>query len=149
VTGNERAEKLEKEGAELPQMREELDDTGQGKNMEERILVVLQNRKWRRRVEQALTKMTAEIAAVREQIESRSLYSQRRSSLLAWLKWLFWAVIRQVIWNMAILGFVLVWMRLKGDRRLEKMLKAGLIDLIDRLSKLRLLRRLPLLPLLP
>ncbi|OXV11123.1 hypothetical protein Egran_01115 [Elaphomyces granulatus] len=108
-----------------------------------------QNRKWRRRVEQALTKMTAEIAAVREQIESRSLYNQRRSSLLAWLKWLFWAIMRQVIWNMAILGLVLVWMRLKGDRRLEKMLKAGLVDLIDRLSKLRLLRRLPLLPLLP
>ncbi|PGG99895.1 hypothetical protein AJ79_08377 [Helicocarpus griseus UAMH5409] len=80
----------------------------------------IQNRRWRRRVEQAITKMTAEVAAMREQMETRALNSRRRASLWAWLKWLVWVTIRQVCWDLAILGCVLVWLRVvRGDRRLE------------------------------
>jgi hypothetical protein len=83
----------------------------------------IRNRKWRRRVEQALTKLTAEIAALREQMESnRSIYgpARRRSGLWAWIKWLVWVAIRQIVWDAIILAAVALWMRWKGDGRLEK-----------------------------
>ncbi|KAL2006029.1 hypothetical protein VTN00DRAFT_9683 [Thermoascus crustaceus] len=109
----------------------------------------IHNRKWRRRVEQALTKMTAEIAAMREQMEARALYNRRRSSMLAWLKWLVWVAMRQILWDLTLLAIILIWMRLRGDRRPEQWLKAGLMELKDRLVRLRLWRRLRRSPLLP
>ncbi|PGH00159.1 hypothetical protein GX51_05972, partial [Blastomyces parvus] len=79
------------------------------------------NRRWRRRVEQAMTKMTAEVAAMREQMETRAFSSRRRSSLWAWIKWVVWVVVRQVCWDLVLFGCVLVWMRVvRGDRRLEE-----------------------------
>ncbi|KAH8704017.1 acyl CoA binding protein-domain-containing protein [Talaromyces proteolyticus] len=99
---------------------------------------------WRRRVEQALTKMTTEVAALREQIESRSIYaSRRRSSLLSWLKWLFWIAMRQLLWDCMILAIILIWMRVNSDRRLEQKVKAGLIQFKNWLMTLRIPRRLP------
>lgn len=106
-------------------------------------------RRWRRRVEQALTNMTAEVAAVREQMETRAIHNRRRSSAWAWLKWLAWVTLRQVIWDLAILGMLLIWMRIKGDRRVEEKLKAGWSEVKRRLpGRVRSLRRfgLPLLP---
>ncbi|PGH34771.1 hypothetical protein GX50_02452, partial [[Emmonsia] crescens] len=82
------------------------------------------NRRWRRRVEQAMTKMTAELAAMREQMEARVLSNRRRSSLWAWVKWVVWVIVRQVCWDLVLLGCVLVWLRImRGDRRLEERLK--------------------------
>ncbi|OJD21763.1 hypothetical protein ACJ73_06900 [Blastomyces percursus] len=79
------------------------------------------NRRWRRRVEQAMTKMAAEVAAMREQMETRALNSRRRSNLWAWIKWLVWVVVRQVCWDLVLFGCLLVWMRVvRGDRRLEE-----------------------------
>ena len=106
-------------------------------------------RKWRRRVEQALTKMTAEIAAMREQMETRALARRRRSGLWAWLKWLVWVALRQIVWDLAMLGMLLIYMRLRGDRRVEDRLKAGWVEVKARVYKLRSLRRLPRTPLLP
>ncbi|KAF7589504.1 hypothetical protein BBP40_004211 [Aspergillus hancockii] len=103
----------------------------------------IDNRRWRRRVEQALTKMTAEIAAAREQMEARALAHRRRNSVWAWLKWLVWVTLRQVIWDLAILGMLLIWMRLRGDRRLEAKLKVGWAEVKTRLSRLKILRRFP------
>lgn len=105
--------------------------------------------KWRRRVEQALTNMTAEIAAVREQMEVRAVARRRRSKLWAWLKWIVWVALRQIIWDLAILGMLLIYMRLRGDRRVEDKLKVGWSEVKTRLSKLRFLRRTPRTPLLP
>lgn len=105
--------------------------------------------KWRRRVEQALTKMTAEIAAVREQMEVRDLARRRRSRIWAWLKWIVWVTLRQVIWDLAILGMLLIYMRLRGDRRVEDKLKAGWSEVKTRVMKLRSIRRIPRTPLLP
>ncbi|PGH12198.1 hypothetical protein AJ80_06818 [Polytolypa hystricis UAMH7299] len=107
------------------------------------------NRKWRRRVEQALTKMTAEVAAMREQMEARAIYKRRARSLLAWLKWLAWVTIRQLFWDAIILCAALAWMRLKGDRRLEEKLIKGFIHLRKRMKIIRLLRSIPRMPLLP
>ncbi|KAL4989354.1 acyl CoA binding protein-domain-containing protein [Aspergillus falconensis] len=100
----------------------------------------IDSRRWRRRVEQALTKMTAEIAAAREQMEARALAARRRSGVWAWLRWLVWVTLRQVIWDLAILGMLLIWMRLRRDRRLEEQLKAGWSVVKARLVGLKALR---------
>lgn len=104
--------------------------------------------RWRRRVEQALTKMTAEIAAVREQMEARSLAQRRRSGLFAWLKWMIWVAVRQILFDIAMLGMLLIWMRLKGDRRVEQRLKTGWAAVKARLGKFKLLKivDMPILP---
>ncbi|KAA8651877.1 hypothetical protein EYZ11_004188 [Aspergillus tanneri] len=99
-----------------------------------------QNRRWRRRVEQALTKMTAEIAAVREQMEARALAHRRRTSVWAWLKWLVWGAFRQILWDLTLLGMMLIWMRMRGDRRLEEKLRMGWSELKSRLARWRGLR---------
>lgn len=98
------------------------------------------SRRWRRRVEQALTKMTAEIAAAREQMEARALSARRRSGVWAWLRWLVWVTLRQIIWDLAVLGMLLIWMRLRRDPRLEEQLKAGWSVVKTRLQGLKALR---------
>lgn len=105
--------------------------------------------RWRRRVEQALTKMTAEVAAVREQMEARTLAHKRRSGLWAWLKWILWTVVRQIIWDVALLGALLIWMRMRGDRRVEAKLRTGWSEVKARLGKFKLLRKVGEIPLLP
>lgn len=106
------------------------------------------SRRWRSRVEQALTKMTAEIAAVREQMETRAIQHRRRTSAWAWIKWLTWIALRQVLWDLAVLAMLLIWMRIKGDPRIEDKLKAGWSELKGKLGRLRLGRQ-PRVGLLP
>ena len=101
--------------------------------------------RWRRRVEQALTKMTAEIAAVREQMEARSIAHRRRSGLFAWVKWMIWVAVRQILVDIAMLGMLLIWMRLRGDRRVEHRLKTGWAAVKARLKLLRVVD-VPILP---
>jgi hypothetical protein len=103
------------------------------------------NNDWRRRVEQALTKMTAEVAALREQIESRPSAQRRRVGLWPWLKWLVWSAFRQLLWQCFILSVILAWLRFKGDRRLELRLRAILGSARARLAMaVRMIpRRLP------
>ncbi|KAJ5950413.1 Acyl-CoA-binding protein ACBP [Penicillium vulpinum] len=104
--------------------------------------------RWRRRVEQALTKMTAEIAAMREQMEARSVAQRRRSGVWAWLKWVVWVAVRQIVVDIAMLGMLLIWMRLRGDRRVEQRLKMGWAAVKARLGKLKRLKivDMPILP---
>jgi hypothetical protein len=91
--------------------------------------------------------MTAEIAAVREQMEARSVAQRRRSGLWAWVKWMLWIAVRQILWDLAMLGMLLIWMRLRGDRRVEARLKTGWAALKARLAKLKLKRvDMPILP---
>ncbi|GKZ38385.1 hypothetical protein AbraIFM66950_010543 [Aspergillus brasiliensis] len=99
------------------------------------------SKRWRRTVEQALTTMTAEIAAVREQMEARALAHRRRTGLWAWLKWLLWVTARQIMVDLALLGMLLIWMRLRGDRRLEEKLKVGWAEVKTRLVLLMVFRR--------
>jgi hypothetical protein len=82
---------------------------------------VQRNHKWRRRVEQALTKMRAEVAALREQIETRRAHKARkRRSLRAWISWMFWTVVKNIIFDAVLLGLLLLWMRRRRDRSLEQ-----------------------------
>jgi hypothetical protein len=85
---------------------------------------VQRNHRWRRRVEQALTKMTAEVAALREQIEMRRAHNARkRRSLWAWILWMFWEVFKHIIFDAVLLGLLLLWMRRRRDWGLEQAVK--------------------------
>lgn len=93
-------------------------------------------RKWRRRVEQALVKMTAEVAALREQLEARRLLShRRRHSPVGWLLWLAWTAVKHVVVDVVLLGVILLWMRRKKDRRLEGAVRVLLGDAVAQMQK--------------
>jgi hypothetical protein len=94
------------------------------------------DRKWRARVEQALVKMTAEVAALREQLESRRLFSHSRKFLFLRFIWrIVWGSVKHVAIDMFILGIVLLWMRRKKDRRLEGAIRVLLGDAVAQVQK--------------
>lgn len=92
-------------------------------------------RMWRRQIESALTKISTEISALKEQIDelnsssSSSYYNKsgfnigRRkgtSRVLAWMRWILWMAIRQLAVDAFILGLLLLWGVWKRDDRFEK-----------------------------
>ena len=82
-------------------------------------------KRWRRTVESALVKMTAEIAALREQISTgREYQGKRRKSLGRWLAWLVWAAVSHFLVDAMVLGFLLLWLRRNKDRRVEDLVRA-------------------------
>lgn len=94
------------------------------------------DRKWRARMEQALVKMTAEVAALREQLEQRRLFSHSPKFLLLRFIWrLVWGSIKHVAIDIVILGIVLLWMRRKKDRRLEGAIRVLLGDAVAQVQK--------------
>ncbi|TVY21416.1 Autophagy-related protein 37 [Lachnellula arida] len=83
--------------------------------------------RWRKTVEQALVKMTAEIAALREQIATgREYQGKKRKSFGRWVAWFLWLAIRHFTIDMVVLGIVLLWLRKRKDRRVEDLVRAGL-----------------------
>lgn len=136
---------------------------------------------WRHRIEQGLTKMTTELAALREQLDSLNLphhhsyssnknynhnYSSRAGAfynnritrffmwLISWTRRLLYHAFRQLLWHIFVLGVLLVYLRLKGDTRLEGrviglllQIRARLINLLRMVPRrLQTMLRLPLLP---
>jgi hypothetical protein len=94
------------------------------------------DKKWRGRVEQALQKMTAEVAALREQLEARRLFSHTPHYRLfrgIW-RWL-WAAFKHIAVDILILGLVLLWMRRKKDIRLEGAIRVLLGDAAAQVQK--------------
>ncbi|EEP81106.1 predicted protein [Uncinocarpus reesii 1704] len=125
------------------------DDMGHQQHIDTDIDREKRNRRWRRRVEQALTKMTAEIAAMRELMEARAHHNARRKRAWVWLKWLVWVAIRQFCWDILILAVFCVWMRFRGDRRAEERLKRLWGEFRRWLSRVRFVRYLPQTVLAP
>ncbi|KAK6351228.1 hypothetical protein TWF718_004398 [Orbilia javanica] len=86
--------------------------------------------RWKHRVEVALTKMTAEVAALREQLDvARGLNSNgmnlsrgRLNWLRRWIGWGVWTVLKHIVIDAIILGVIVVWMRKRGDKRVEGVL---------------------------
>lgn len=82
---------------------------------------------WRMTMEHALVKMTAEIAALREQISTGREYQGRKQrSIGRWVAWLIWLAIRHLLADMVIIGILLFWFRKKKDRRIEDLVREGL-----------------------
>jgi acyl-CoA-binding protein len=80
--------------------------------------------RWRRRIESALSKMTVEIAALREHMEmSESRTGRRKTGVLAWLRWLVWAGMWQAAINAILILLFVLWGRWRGDRRAEEWVK--------------------------
>lgn len=83
--------------------------------------------RWRKTVEQALVKMTAEVAALREQIATgREYQGKKRRSFGRWVAWFLWLGVRHFLVDVAVLGIVLLWMRRRKDRRLEDLVREAL-----------------------
>ncbi|KAA8911786.1 acyl CoA binding protein-domain-containing protein [Sphaerosporella brunnea] len=80
---------------------------------------------WRGRVEKALSKMTTEVAALREQLESRRAERRRTRSrrVWVWVAWCVWAVARHLVIEAIFWALVMLWMRRRGDRRAQEALK--------------------------
>lgn len=105
----------------------------------------VRNRKWRRRMESALTKMTAEIAALREQMSDSRVFGsvpRRRTGVLSWMRWLIWTAFRHAGINIALVAVVVLWGRWRGDRRAEEWVKRRWKDMSSFLQTLTFLRRL-------
>jgi hypothetical protein len=84
-------------------------------------------KRWRQTVEQALVKMTAEIAALREQISTgREWQGKKRKSPGRWLAWFIWLCIRHFLVDIVVLGILLLWLRKRRDRRIEDLVREGL-----------------------
>lgn len=82
---------------------------------------------WQRKVERAITNLSAEVAALREQITTgREWKSRKEKSLSVWMGWLTWTIMRHLLVDFVILGLVLLWMRRRKDRRLEDLVRAAL-----------------------
>ncbi|KAL8789592.1 MAG: hypothetical protein Q9213_001028 [Squamulea squamosa] len=82
----------------------------------------IRNRKWRKRIEHALFKMTTEVAALREQIESNQPGSivEKSGGAWAWVRWLVWFTTRQLLVDAMMLGLVFLWAKRKNDQRIEQ-----------------------------
>lgn len=99
----------------------------------------VRNRKWRKKIEQALVKMTTEVAALREQVEAKRIGNgRRRNGLWAWMTWLVWISVRHFLVDLALLGLLVAWARRKGDQRVEQGLDLLLQYLRHRTRKIRL-----------
>ncbi|KAF1961540.1 hypothetical protein CC80DRAFT_464503 [Byssothecium circinans] len=94
------------------------------------------DQKWRKRMEQALVKMTAEVAALREQLESRSLFTHTKKFIFFRFIWrAIWGTLKHVAIDIFILVVVLLWMRRKKDRRLEGAIRVLLGDAVAQVQK--------------
>jgi acyl-CoA-binding protein len=83
--------------------------------------------KWSRKMERAIVRLSAEIAALREQITSgREWRLRRERSLGAWIGWLLWIVTKHAVVDILILAAILLWMRRRKDRRLEDHVRGAL-----------------------
>ncbi|KAL8732554.1 MAG: hypothetical protein Q9181_003925 [Wetmoreana brouardii] len=114
--GDEESDELNSDGARY--VDTQLDQMTGGRRTRD---LDIRNRKWRKRMEIALFKMTTEVAALREQIEAkriRRVYAN--SGAWAWIRWLIWAAVRQLLVDAMIVGLVLLWARRKNDQRIEQ-----------------------------
>ncbi|KAI9742445.1 MAG: hypothetical protein M1818_003979 [Claussenomyces sp. TS43310] len=83
--------------------------------------------KWRRKLEAAMVKVTAEMAALREQVATGREWRVRKSRTVgAWLFWGLWLAIRHLLVDLFVWGLILLWMRKKKDRRIEDLVREGL-----------------------
>ncbi|KAK0673389.1 acyl CoA binding protein-domain-containing protein [Cercophora samala] len=78
------------------------------------------NDKRSKRMERAIVRLSAEIAALREQIATgREWRTKKDKGLGAWLSWGFWGVVKHFTVDLLLLVLLLIWMRKRKDRRFE------------------------------
>lgn len=103
--------------------------------------------RWRKRIESSLIRLTTEIAALREQLETRRFFAQRRKhSLIGWVLRLGWWAVQVVVADAVILWIVILYMRRKKDRRLEGAVRVLLGDAVAQVQKVGREVKMPALP---
>lgn len=101
----------------------------------------VRNRKWRKRVEQALIRMTAEVAALREQLEARRLSDGGpKKRFFVWVVWITWATIKHVSIDATLLTILYLWSKWKDDSRLELGLRMLIKAVTRKIRRIRLIR---------
>ncbi|PFH59078.1 hypothetical protein XA68_12818 [Ophiocordyceps unilateralis] len=86
-----------------------------------------QSGRWQRTIDRAVTNLSAEVAALREQIATgREWKSKKERSFSAWLRWMAWKVIKHIVADCVVVALVLLWMRRRRDTRLEDLVRAVL-----------------------
>ncbi|KAF2968027.1 hypothetical protein GQX73_g5563 [Xylaria multiplex] len=81
--------------------------------------------RWSRKVEQALMRLSAEIAALREQITTgREWRAKKERTIPVRIGWMFGLVAKHFAIDIFILAVILIWMRRRKDRRLEDQVRA-------------------------
>lgn len=87
--------------------------------------------RWRKRIESSLIKLTTEVAALREQLETRRFLNyQRKHSWWGWVLRLSWWALQLFVADGIILWIVILYMRRKQDRRLETAIRVLLGDAV-------------------
>ena len=80
--------------------------------------------------------MTAEVAALREQLENRRLFTHTlQFRILRFVTNTVWGLVKHVALDVVILGIILLWMRRKKDRRLEGAMRVLLGDAVAQVQK--------------
>ena len=103
--------------------------------------------RWRKRIESNLMKLTTEVAAVREQLESyRYLRDRNRHTLFGWVLRLSWWAVQLFVADAVILWFVILYLRRKDDRRLEGAVRVLLGDAVAQVQKVGREVKMPALP---
>ena len=92
------------------------------------------DRDWKSRIDTHIRQLSTEVAALREQLSQNNLlssssldgtYMSRRRRILyrmsTWIKWVAWALVRQMMVDASLVFLFIVWARWKGykDRRVE------------------------------
>jgi hypothetical protein len=102
---------------------------------------------WRKRVESSLFKLSTEIAALREQLETnRFIKSQKRKSFFGWVARLSWWAAQLFVADGVILWLVILYLRRKQDRRLEGAIRVLLGDAVAQVQKVAGDVKMPKLP---
>ncbi|KAL8917007.1 MAG: hypothetical protein Q9172_006017 [Xanthocarpia lactea] len=100
----------------------------------------IRNRKWRKRVETALFKMTTEVAALREQIEATRIgkpHGIKDGGVWTWLRWLIWVATRQLLVDMTMLGLLFLWARRTNHQGIQQGLWLVMQALKEQLRQIR------------
>jgi hypothetical protein len=92
--------------------------------------------RWRKRIESSLIKLTAEVAALREQLESRRLFAHTlRFRIFRNVTTFIWGAVKHLAINVLLLGLVLLWLRRKKDRRFEGAIRVLLGDAVAQVQR--------------
>lgn len=103
--------------------------------------------RWRKRIESTLMKLTTEVAALREQLESSKYLSYRRKH--GWVGVLLrigWWGVQLLAADAVILWIVILYLRRKDDRRLEGAIRVLLGDAVAQVQSLGRDVKMPTLP---
>ena len=102
----------------------------------------IQSRKWRTRIEHALIKLTAEVAALREQMQAAHVFPNPQGphrGLGPRMRWLVWVAIRHLAIDAMVVGLVWAWVRWrrKGIGSVEGWAEGWILGFVEWWERMR------------